>query len=277
MKRLNVRWSTAMNGKIAVDKWRQGGFHLVLMDIQLPVMNGLDATKEIRRLERANKIGVYENNASEYGCKSPEKLFHGAYAEDETNGGDGVVQDDLNNLSLFKSSVIIVALTASSLQSDRHEALAAGCNDFLTKVSLQILTAFTSLKLSSLSTSTGCLEKSWNGDVCKHSLTSMVGGNGKSCHQHLRSQGKRTSGCCQMDLLPSRIRKARRWMPSRRLLSASWTGTRVLAETARARRRMEHGARRTSQPEVTLEVLFRAQNGQALLIPGTREDAHYSI
>ncbi|KAG9826169.1 hypothetical protein KCU63_g16026, partial [Aureobasidium melanogenum] len=34
---------------------------------------------------------------------------------------------------LFKSPVIIVALTASSLQSDRHEALAAGCNDFLTK------------------------------------------------------------------------------------------------------------------------------------------------
>ncbi|KAK5722048.1 Two-component response regulator SSK1p [Elasticomyces elasticus] len=27
-----------------------------------------------------------------------------------------------------------MALTASSLQSDRHEALAAGCNDFLTKL-----------------------------------------------------------------------------------------------------------------------------------------------
>ncbi|KAE9578278.1 hypothetical protein CGMCC3_g5742 [Colletotrichum fructicola] len=36
-------------------------------------------------------------------------------------------------MELFKSPVIIVALTASSLQSDRHEALAAGCNDFLTK------------------------------------------------------------------------------------------------------------------------------------------------
>lgn len=35
--------------------------------------------------------------------------------------------------SPYRSSVIIVALTASSLQSDRVNALAAGCNDFLTK------------------------------------------------------------------------------------------------------------------------------------------------
>ena len=44
-------------------------------------------------------------------------------------------EDRLLKGPLFKSAVIIVALTASSLQSDRHEALAAGCNDFLTKVS----------------------------------------------------------------------------------------------------------------------------------------------
>ncbi len=39
-------------------------------------------------------------------------------------------EDKLENRELFKSPVIIVALTASSLQSDRHHALAAGCNDF---------------------------------------------------------------------------------------------------------------------------------------------------
>ncbi|KAF5512658.1 Response regulator mcs4 [Colletotrichum aenigma] len=118
VKRLKVRWKTAVNGRDAVSMWRTGGFHLVLMDIQLPIMSGLDATREIRRLERVNSIGVFSSSAS-----SVPELTNGELEE----------KDRLTNMELFKSPVIIVALTASSLQSDRHEALAAGCNDFLTK------------------------------------------------------------------------------------------------------------------------------------------------
>ncbi len=124
MKKLKVRWQSAMNGQEAVNSWRKGGFHLVLMDIQLPVMNGLDATKEIRRLEALNGIGVFSGSPIEGG----QKL--GAF-----NGENVSEEDRLVDRQQFKSPVIIVALTASSLQSDRHEALAAGCNDFLTKVS----------------------------------------------------------------------------------------------------------------------------------------------
>ncbi|ERS98186.1 uncharacterized protein SPSK_05973 [Sporothrix schenckii 1099-18] len=116
VKRLKVRWQTAMNGRDAVAKWRTGGFHLVLMDIQLPLMSGLDATREIRRLERVNSIGVFASTPS-----------------DSIGVGRDPQSDKLANLALFKSPVIIVALTASSLQSDRNDALAAGCNDFLTK------------------------------------------------------------------------------------------------------------------------------------------------
>lgn len=129
VKRLKVRWQTAMNGRDAVNKWRSGGFHLVLMDIQLPIMNGLDATREIRRIEKVNSIGVFSSSAS----SAPDDVQS---EPDE--------KDKLPNTEMFKSPVIIVALTASSLQSDRHEALAAGCNDFLTKV------GFVSLHLENL-------------------------------------------------------------------------------------------------------------------------------
>lgn len=127
VKRLKVRWQTAVNGREAVDKWRQGGFHLVLMDIQLPVMSGLEATREIRRLERVNSIGVFSSSAD----SAPDEVL-----------GEPSEEDKLGNTDMFKSPVIIVALTASSLQSDRHEALAAGCNDFLTKVSFPIINPY---------------------------------------------------------------------------------------------------------------------------------------
>jgi osomolarity two-component system response regulator SSK1 len=126
MQRLKVRWQRAMNGKEAVTKWKAGGFHLVLMDIQLPVMNGLEATKEIRRLERVNSIGVFSSASSE----APNTRL----GQDGNSPEEPQEDDKLGDKGLFKSPVIIVALTASSLQSDRHEALAAGCNDFLTKV-----------------------------------------------------------------------------------------------------------------------------------------------
>ncbi|PWY75145.1 hypothetical protein BO70DRAFT_412373 [Aspergillus heteromorphus CBS 117.55] len=131
MKRLSVRWKCAADGEEAVKKWRQGGFHLVLMDIQLPVMNGLDATKEIRRLERLNGIGVFPKTAD--GRASAANATVTTPPAVTGNSDPLAAEDTLHDLSLFKSPVIIVALTASSLQSDRHEALAAGCNDFLTK------------------------------------------------------------------------------------------------------------------------------------------------
>lgn len=113
LRRNKVRCSIAKNGRDAVAKWREGGFHIILMDLQLPVMSGLEASKEIRRLETVNRIGAFSHTDS----KAPVNIK----------------EEDLIDQKEFNSPVIIVALTASSSAEDRSEALRAGCNDFLTK------------------------------------------------------------------------------------------------------------------------------------------------
>ncbi|OAD67925.1 hypothetical protein PHYBLDRAFT_68295 [Phycomyces blakesleeanus NRRL 1555(-)] len=141
MKKHKIKYEVASDGREAVDKWKKGGFHLVLMDIQLPVMSGIDATKTIRSIEKEQKIGVLPTIPS----------FHHQQSHDSTlsdtlslEGSESMTPGSLQVLppppSPFRSPVIIVALTASSLESDRQAALAAGCNDFLTKpVSLEWL------------------------------------------------------------------------------------------------------------------------------------------
>lgn len=62
MRKHKIHYQIAKNGQEAIDKWRTGGFHLVLMDIQLPVKSGIEATKEIRHLEKINRIGVFAQN-----------------------------------------------------------------------------------------------------------------------------------------------------------------------------------------------------------------------
>lgn len=78
----NYRLIHAINGKQAVEMYQQNQPDLVLMDIKMPEMDGLEATRLIR---------------------------------------------------LFSQTVPIIALTAFAFDSDKEEALEAGCNDFLAK------------------------------------------------------------------------------------------------------------------------------------------------
>ena len=101
---LGLELREAVNGQEAVSLFEQWHPHLIWMDIRMPVMSGLEATRRIRNLE--------EQSA-------------GRKANSEKN-----LKTQKANI---QSSIPIIALTAHALEEERIEILKAGCDDFIRK------------------------------------------------------------------------------------------------------------------------------------------------
>lgn len=68
MTGMEIDW--AENGNIAVEKFEKSAintYFAVFMDMQMPVMNGLEATKQIRSLDRSdNDILIFDMTANTF-------------------------------------------------------------------------------------------------------------------------------------------------------------------------------------------------------------------
>lgn len=74
---LEVEVSTAENGKVAVETAREVQPDLILMDLMMPVMNGLEAIREIKSDENMNKIPVVAFTALINTFQRDEVMKHG--------------------------------------------------------------------------------------------------------------------------------------------------------------------------------------------------------
>lgn len=92
LQKLGIVPDIAVNGQEAYEKTEENDYQIILMDCQMPILDGYRATEKIRRREREKKI-----------CN--EKY----------------------------SPVVIIALTAHTLDKERERCLAAGMNDYLSK------------------------------------------------------------------------------------------------------------------------------------------------
>jgi CheY-like chemotaxis protein len=92
LKQMGYRADIAANGLEALAALDRQPYDLVFMDVMMPEMGGIEATRIIR--ERQSQQSLFPN---------------------------------------YKSSIIIVAMTASAMQGDREKCLAAGMDDYLAK------------------------------------------------------------------------------------------------------------------------------------------------
>ena len=81
LKKLGLDFDIADNGKIAVDLYKNFHYPLILMDINMPILDGIEATKLIRKYEKEHNlshskiIAVTATSIDEYGEKIEKAGF----------------------------------------------------------------------------------------------------------------------------------------------------------------------------------------------------------
>jgi len=119
LERAGYTVEVAHNGQEALEMLDENRHALVLMDMQMPVMDGYEATRKIR------EMGVQTPTDDFVLPQTPTDDF----VLPQTPTGDFVLPQSSGG----KGDIPIIALTAHAMKGDEEKCLAAGCNAYLSK------------------------------------------------------------------------------------------------------------------------------------------------
>jgi CheY-like chemotaxis protein len=114
LKKLGHDVTTAENGKKCMAALEQGSFDIVLLDIQMPVMNGEEALLEIRRKEQGTSFHQPVIALTAYSMRGENKRFL-------EEGFDGYVSKPLVIKELIVEMKRVMDMTEKSLQQIEEE------------------------------------------------------------------------------------------------------------------------------------------------------------
>jgi len=113
LERWNHQTTVVENGRQALEILKNESFDIVLMDVQMPEMDGLTATKEFRKREK--ELKAQSSKLNEHGSEelSTSSIQHPA--------------------SSIQHRVPIIAMTAHAIKGDRKRCVEAGMDIYISK------------------------------------------------------------------------------------------------------------------------------------------------